>query len=261
MFPAMCFTMTAMEFDSGSSVVNNSSSLSCAIAPSAKRLCPRIWRWASSRYRAARSAVIFPSPESKLLPVDSPPAAPARRFDPDSLAFSKTRAELPWHLFDRSALADHAGLARLSRLAAGQAPWPTGAPVCQKRGFAASQHFNLADNSVTTAMLSASAAARAKRVAPNPQRIGILQRFRGSVQRIRHMRVHARDAGLGGARAHAASDRLIVSKRQARLRIDATDCEIVHRARCRSGNPVRNILGQRAQQNVDDPLRSFNIST
>ena len=48
--PAMCFTRRAMEFDSGSSVTNSSWSLSCAIAPSARRLCPRIWRWASSRY-------------------------------------------------------------------------------------------------------------------------------------------------------------------------------------------------------------------
>ena len=127
--------------------------------------------------------------------------------------------------------------------------------------FAIGKHFNLANDSVAAAMLPLSAAARPKGISANAQRIGILQRLGRSIQRICHVGMHARDAGFGRTRAHAARDGLIVSEGIAGTRIDSTDGEIVHGSRSCRGNSVRNSLGKRAQQNVDDTLRGFNISS
>src|ERR1700688_2785038 len=87
-----------------------------------------------------------------------PPATPPRRFNSDSLAAPKPRAEFPRHLFDRAAVADHAGFSRRARLSASQSPWTARAPLGQQRHFTIGQHFNLAHNSIATAMHAFSAA-------------------------------------------------------------------------------------------------------
>src|SRR5437763_16430695 len=57
----MCFITMAMLLASGSSWWKSWSSLICAMAPSARRLCPRRLRRASSRYADAMSALILNS--------------------------------------------------------------------------------------------------------------------------------------------------------------------------------------------------------
>src|ERR1700691_629379 len=100
---------------------------------------------------------------------------------------------------------------------------------------------------MAAALCSGSAAAGPKRVTPNPQRIGILQRLCRSVQRVCHVRMNAGDSRLAWTRAHSASDRLIVSKGPAGTGIDSPDVEIVHGSRGCRGNVLGNSLGKGTQ--------------
>ncbi len=92
------------------------------------------------------------------------------------------------------------------------------------------------------------------------RRVGIFQRLRRRVQRIRHVSMYSRDTGFGGTSAHPAGDSFVVGKGLAGTRIDSADSEIVHCPRRCRGNPIRNRLRQRPQQNVHNALRGFHIS-
>src|SRR6185312_2229826 len=108
------------------------------------------------------------------------------------------------------------------------------AAVCQERYVGVAEQLELAHNAVTSDVLSCSTAVRAEGIASHAKWIRILQSFRGSVQRIRHVRVDARDAVLRWTRAHSACDGLVISKWLAGTRVvfreESADGEIVHRA-------------------------------
>jgi len=73
-----------------------------------------------------------------------------------------------------------------------------------------------------------------------PDGIRVLESFGGSVQGIRHVGVHAGDAVLRWARAHAAGDGFVVGKRFAGAWIDSADGQIIHCAGSGGGNAVGN---------------------
>src|ERR1700722_6457349 len=95
----------------------------------------------------------------------------------------------------------------------------------------------------------------AQRISPQSDRVGVLERFRRSVERIGHVGMDAGDAVTVGTRPHAASDGFVVSEGVAGARIDAADGEIIHGSGCGCRDMVGNRLGQSSQQYVHYALR------
>ena len=68
------------------------------------------------------------------------------------------------------------------------------------------------------------------------------------------MRVDAAQALGRGPCSHAARDSLIISERFRRIGVTTAEEQVIHSARARAGDALRERLGERAQHDVYDTL-------
>ena len=101
-------------------------------------------------------------------------------------------------------------------------------------------------------MAARTSGAAADGVSSHAERVVRLQRLDGRVHRVRHVRVDGGEPGPAGTAARTARERLVVGELP--VADDAADRDVAHRARARRRDAVRCGGGQRAQDDVDDPL-------
>ena len=101
----------------------------------------------------------------------------------------------------------------------------------------------------------------AQRILPQANRVGVFEGLGGGVQGVGHVGMDAGDSVFGRACAHAAGDGFVIGKGLAGAWIDAADGEVVHGARGRGRDAIGNRLRQRFQKDVDNSLRSFDVTT
>src|SRR6185437_14134995 len=131
--------------------------------------------------------------------------------------------------------------------------------ISQQRNIGIAEQLNFTHDSISTAELPFATTALPQRVSRDAQRVGVLQSFSRSVERVGHVRMHAAHAGPVRPRAHTSGNGLIVGKRLSAPFIDAADGQVVHSAGRSCGHTIWYSLRQRAQKHVDNPLRSFDI--
>src|ERR1019366_5935606 len=172
--------------------------------------CPRFAsvRWTLTWVEEGSDSVLFPSP----------PAAAARGFDANSFAAPQACAALAGHEIGGTVGAKYLSASRRSVFAARETVRPGLAPVSEQSHRSVGQHFHFSDDAVAAAMFAFPAAARAQRILHHSQRITVFQRFGGSVERIGHVGVYARDAVVGGTGARASGNGFVVRERNRRPR-------------------------------------------
>src|SRR5262249_9218563 len=153
----------------------------------------------------------------------SAPAACSWGLDSNSLSRTQAAIEFSRKIFDGAVSMNQlrfAGSAVFSAIK----PIRSAGPAIRKQGqFGVGKGFDLSDDAVAAAVFAGSPAAPAKRILANPKRVGVLKRFRRSVERIRHVSVDAGDAGLRGTGTHATGNGFVIRKGLIRAGIDATD--------------------------------------
>src|SRR6185437_17152801 len=100
--------------------------------------------------------------------------------------------------------------------------------ISQQRNIGIAEQLNFTHDSISTAELSFAATALAQRVSRHAQRVGVLQSFSRSVERVGHVRMHAAHAGPVRPRAHSACDGFVIGKRLSAAFIDTADGQVVH---------------------------------
>ena len=107
-------------------------------------------------------------------------------------------------------------------------------------------------------MQTCSARSAPHAIAGDAQRELVLEGFDGSVPAVGHVGVDRAGAiGMRGS-SHASGDGLVIRERV--LCRAAAEAQVVHGPAARRRDPVRSGLGQRAQQNIGDALRGFDVA-
>ena len=88
----------------------------------------------------------------------------------------------------------------------------------------------------------------------------MLERLDGRVPGVGHVGVDGAGAGAAGGGAHASGDRLVVGERAAAELVPSAQGQVVHGAGTGGGNAVRRGLSQRAEKDVGDALRGFDVA-
>ncbi len=149
---------------------------------------------------------------------------------------------------------------RRARFSACQSVGPEFSAIAQQRDLRISQQFNFANQAIPTVKLSLPSRIGSIGIFQNSERVSVFERFHRSIQRVRHVGMHAGKAVGIRSRAHATCNSFVVGKRLVGSRINAADGQIAHRARTSGGNALRYCLCQRPQKNVNNALRSFNVA-
>ena len=106
----------------------------------------------------------------------------------------------------------------------------------------------------------AAAVPAADRVLPNAHGQVVLDGLDRRVARVAHVRVHAAEPGSPFPAAHAAAHRFVVRKAAARARIRAAERHVVHRALAGRGHAIGQRLAERAEHDIGDALRGFDVA-
>ena len=114
-------------------------------------------------------------------------------------------------------------------------------------------------DAVTAPIAAPSAGAPAHLVALYPEGVGVLQRFRGRVQRVGHVAVHGRGTVPVGPGTHPAADGLVVGEGVVSLGVPAADGDVVHRPLAGRRHPFGEGLGQGPQEHVHDALGGLHV--
>src|SRR5688572_1801258 len=165
------------------------------------------------------------------------PAA-AGRLDADAVAGLQLARALRVYLRGAAA-ADERVAAPPSVLAARESVGRARAAVGEQGHARGDERLYLADDAVAALVTPTPARAAPQTVCAHAQRVRVLQSLGRGVQAVGHVRVDARDAVHGRARAHAARDRLVVSELAPRPRVNAPDGQVVHRTLTSRGHTFR----------------------
>src|SRR5215211_2728758 len=126
------------------------------------------------------------------------------------------------------------------------------APFADDRRTTVLEYLDLPDDAVAAAVLPLAAGVEPKLVPPDPQWVGELERLHRSRARVRHRHVDPRRPLPIRAGALASAERLVV--REALV----PEREVVHRPLALGGD--RNCLGERSEEDIDDPARGFDVA-
>ena len=151
-------------------------------------------------------------------------------------------------------------LAGFAGIAPMQAPGWNSPALAEQAQTRLGQKFVLPRQPPAAGMPAGAAAFGAQGIAQHAQGIVHFQTFHGRIQGIGHMAVACIRAGAVRSSAHAARQCFVIVPAPAGCRIDIAHCDVIHRALARRRYPLRQRLGQGAENQVHQAHRGFHIA-